>query len=191
MLELPIEEACEEAIAQVAAIRVRRTRAMIAAERARGEVTTREYDGGDLVTYADASAVQVESDADRSRRADEPAAYDETTEEPSDVPPTPGYEHVRTTTGPTGLRVSHYRPVDEAQAAPRSSEVRDPAARRSAVERVREHAAALGLEVVAESESVLVGPSGNHEFFLHLRVPGADGRATSARGRLPGAADPA
>ena len=28
-----------------------------------------------------------------------------------------------------------------------------------------------GLEVVAEAESVLVGPSGNHEFFLHLRVP--------------------
>ncbi len=26
-------------------------------------------------------------------------------------------------------------------------------------------------QVVAEAESVLVGPSGNHEFFLHLRVP--------------------
>jgi 23S rRNA (cytidine1920-2'-O)/16S rRNA (cytidine1409-2'-O)-methyltransferase len=51
--------------------------------------------------------------------------------------------------------------------------VRDPAARRAAVERVREHAAGLGLEVRGESESQLVGPAGNHEFFLHLRVPGA------------------
>ena len=49
--------------------------------------------------------------------------------------------------------------------------VRDPAARAEAVARVREHAQGLGLEVVAEAESVLVGPSGNHEFFLHLRVP--------------------
>ncbi len=54
--------------------------------------------------------------------------------------------------------------------------VRDPAARAEAVSRVREHARELGLEVVAEAESVLVGPSGNHEFFLHLRVP-AEGAA--------------
>jgi 23S rRNA (cytidine1920-2'-O)/16S rRNA (cytidine1409-2'-O)-methyltransferase len=52
--------------------------------------------------------------------------------------------------------------------------VRDPAARARAIERVRRHAAdELGLEVVAEAESVLVGPSGNHEYFLHLRVPAA------------------
>jgi 23S rRNA (cytidine1920-2'-O)/16S rRNA (cytidine1409-2'-O)-methyltransferase len=49
--------------------------------------------------------------------------------------------------------------------------VHDPASRAQAVGRVREHAESLGLEVVAEAESVLVGPSGNHEFFLHLRVP--------------------
>jgi 23S rRNA (cytidine1920-2'-O)/16S rRNA (cytidine1409-2'-O)-methyltransferase len=49
--------------------------------------------------------------------------------------------------------------------------VRDEAARREAVSRVREHAAGLGLEVLAEVESPLTGPSGNHEFFLHLRVP--------------------
>lgn len=49
--------------------------------------------------------------------------------------------------------------------------VRDPAARADAVARVRDHARALGLGVVGEAESVLVGPSGNHEFFLHLRVP--------------------
>ena len=49
--------------------------------------------------------------------------------------------------------------------------VRDPAARARAVARVRDHAHDLGLEVVAQVESSLVGPSGNHEFFLHLRVP--------------------
>ncbi len=49
--------------------------------------------------------------------------------------------------------------------------VRDPAARAEAVARVREHAESLGLDVAAEAESVLVGPAGNHEFFLHLRVP--------------------
>jgi hypothetical protein len=40
------------------------------------------------------------------------------------------------------------------------------------VARVREHAEGLGLECVAEVESSLVGPAGNHEFFLHLRAPG-------------------
>jgi 23S rRNA (cytidine1920-2'-O)/16S rRNA (cytidine1409-2'-O)-methyltransferase len=49
--------------------------------------------------------------------------------------------------------------------------VRDPAARAKAVARVRSCAEELGLEVLGETESVLVGPSGNHEFFLHLRVP--------------------
>jgi 23S rRNA (cytidine1920-2'-O)/16S rRNA (cytidine1409-2'-O)-methyltransferase len=51
--------------------------------------------------------------------------------------------------------------------------VRDPEARRAAVTRVREHAEGLGLACLGEAESVLTGPSGNHEFFLHLRVPGA------------------
>jgi 23S rRNA (cytidine1920-2'-O)/16S rRNA (cytidine1409-2'-O)-methyltransferase len=49
--------------------------------------------------------------------------------------------------------------------------VRDPAAWREAVERVREHARSLGLDDLGEVESPLTGPSGNHEFFLHLRVP--------------------
>jgi 23S rRNA (cytidine1920-2'-O)/16S rRNA (cytidine1409-2'-O)-methyltransferase len=53
--------------------------------------------------------------------------------------------------------------------------VRDPAARRTAVERVREHAASLGLVCLGEVESPLVGPSGNHEFFLHLRVAAEPG----------------
>ena len=49
--------------------------------------------------------------------------------------------------------------------------VRDPDARAAAVARVRDHALDLGLDVVGEVESPLVGPSGNHEFFLHLRLP--------------------
>jgi 23S rRNA (cytidine1920-2'-O)/16S rRNA (cytidine1409-2'-O)-methyltransferase len=57
--------------------------------------------------------------------------------------------------------------------------VRDPAAWAEAVARVREHAHEIGLEFVAEAESVLVGPSGNHEFFLHLRAPRRDGGATA------------
>jgi 23S rRNA (cytidine1920-2'-O)/16S rRNA (cytidine1409-2'-O)-methyltransferase len=49
--------------------------------------------------------------------------------------------------------------------------VRDPAARQAAVDRVRRHAEELGLGVLGGAESPLVGPAGNHEFFLHLRVP--------------------
>ena len=46
--------------------------------------------------------------------------------------------------------------------------VRDPAARVAAVARVETHARELGLEVRGSVESSLIGPSGNHEFFLHL-----------------------
>jgi 23S rRNA (cytidine1920-2'-O)/16S rRNA (cytidine1409-2'-O)-methyltransferase len=53
----------------------------------------------------------------------------------------------------------------------RKGVVRDPADRERAVERVRTFALELGLEHVATVESPLVGPAGNHEFFLHLRVP--------------------
>ncbi len=49
--------------------------------------------------------------------------------------------------------------------------VRDPAARERAVDRVAEAAEAAGLLVLGRCESPLVGPSGNHELFLHLRVP--------------------
>jgi len=51
--------------------------------------------------------------------------------------------------------------------------VRDPALRAVAVEKVADHARGLGLRVLGSVESPLVGPSGNHEFFLHLRLPGA------------------
>jgi 23S rRNA (cytidine1920-2'-O)/16S rRNA (cytidine1409-2'-O)-methyltransferase len=61
--------------------------------------------------------------------------------------------------------------------------------RQVAVERVREHAVGLGLEAAGMVESPLVGPAGNHEFFLHLRVPagwataaGSAATATSATG---------
>ena len=54
--------------------------------------------------------------------------------------------------------------------------VRDPARRAVAVARVREHAEGLGLACLAEVESPLIGPSGNHEFFLHLRVAGSSSR---------------
>jgi 23S rRNA (cytidine1920-2'-O)/16S rRNA (cytidine1409-2'-O)-methyltransferase len=47
--------------------------------------------------------------------------------------------------------------------------VRDPAARRAAVEQVADHARELGLAAAGEVESSLVGPAGNHETFLHLR----------------------
>jgi 23S rRNA (cytidine1920-2'-O)/16S rRNA (cytidine1409-2'-O)-methyltransferase len=53
--------------------------------------------------------------------------------------------------------------------------VRDPALRDEAVRRVREAAAALGLHVRDEAESVLPGPKGNRERFLLLEVPGITG----------------
>ena len=49
--------------------------------------------------------------------------------------------------------------------------VRDPGDRAAAVERVRSHALGLGLTDLGTVESPLVGPAGNHEFFLHLGVP--------------------
>jgi 23S rRNA (cytidine1920-2'-O)/16S rRNA (cytidine1409-2'-O)-methyltransferase len=53
----------------------------------------------------------------------------------------------------------------------RGGVVRDPAARRTAVERVREAAGGLGLAAEGESESRLPGPKGNREIFLLLRRP--------------------
>ena len=51
--------------------------------------------------------------------------------------------------------------------------VRDEQARAAAVERVADHARSLGLELLGSAESPLTGPAGNHEYFLHLRVPAA------------------
>lgn len=46
--------------------------------------------------------------------------------------------------------------------------VRDPAAREAAIEKVAEDARALGLAVRGRADSVLPGPDGNVEAFLHL-----------------------
>ncbi len=49
--------------------------------------------------------------------------------------------------------------------------VRDPAVRAAALERVRGHAAGLGLDVRGRIQSPLVGAAGNVEFLLHLVAP--------------------
>jgi 23S rRNA (cytidine1920-2'-O)/16S rRNA (cytidine1409-2'-O)-methyltransferase len=74
---------------------------------------------------------------------------------------------------PRGTIVAMVKPQFEAgpKDAPKGV-VRDPAVRSAAVARVRHHARELGLTVEGEVESSLVGPSGNHEIFLHLGVPG-------------------
>ena len=52
---------------------------------------------------------------------------------------------------------------------PSGGVVRDPAARADAVRRVAAQAAELGLGVLGVTASPLPGPSGNVEYFLHLR----------------------
>ena len=52
---------------------------------------------------------------------------------------------------------------------PSGGVVRDPAARADAVRRVAAQAGELGLGVLGVVASPLPGPSGNVEFFLHLR----------------------
>ena len=49
--------------------------------------------------------------------------------------------------------------------------MRDESKRLEAARRVREAAAALGLRMLGEAESVLAGPKGNRERFLLLGVP--------------------
>jgi 23S rRNA (cytidine1920-2'-O)/16S rRNA (cytidine1409-2'-O)-methyltransferase len=78
---------------------------------------------------------------------------------------------------PDGEIVALVKPQFESQ--PRDvpgGVVRDPSVRRAAIERVRRHAEDLGLRVRGEVESLLPGPAGNRETFLHLAV----GDATSA-----------
>ena len=53
--------------------------------------------------------------------------------------------------------------------------VRDPALRDEAVRRVCEAAAALGLRMLGEAESVLAGPKGNRERFVLLAVESPPG----------------
>jgi 23S rRNA (cytidine1920-2'-O)/16S rRNA (cytidine1409-2'-O)-methyltransferase len=49
--------------------------------------------------------------------------------------------------------------------------VRDPAVHRDVIDGVRSFATSIGLAVLGETPSSLVGPAGNREFFLHLAVP--------------------
>jgi 23S rRNA (cytidine1920-2'-O)/16S rRNA (cytidine1409-2'-O)-methyltransferase len=48
--------------------------------------------------------------------------------------------------------------------------VREESVRQAAIARVAEHATLLGLTIRGRVESPLVGPSGNHEYFLHMGV---------------------
>jgi 23S rRNA (cytidine1920-2'-O)/16S rRNA (cytidine1409-2'-O)-methyltransferase len=49
--------------------------------------------------------------------------------------------------------------------------VRDPAVHERVLGAVRAHASAIGLTVVAQATSTLLGPAGNREFFLDFAVP--------------------
>jgi 23S rRNA (cytidine1920-2'-O)/16S rRNA (cytidine1409-2'-O)-methyltransferase len=74
---------------------------------------------------------------------------------------------------PGGMIVSLVKPQFESE--PRvvpKGVVRDPAVQARAVDRVREAAIALSLDVRGHCASPLIGPAGNREFFLHLLVPG-------------------
>jgi 23S rRNA (cytidine1920-2'-O)/16S rRNA (cytidine1409-2'-O)-methyltransferase len=51
--------------------------------------------------------------------------------------------------------------------------VRDPAVHDRVLREVGDAAAALGLEQVGMIPSPILGPEGNREFLLHLRVPKA------------------
>lgn len=70
--------------------------------------------------------------------------------------------------------------------------VRDPAVHRATVERVASAAADLGLVALDVVASPILGPEGNREFLLHLRVPGTGGngelRGAEARGAAGAAA---
>ncbi len=48
--------------------------------------------------------------------------------------------------------------------------VRDDALRRKAVDTVKQFAGSIGLKVLGEVDSVLAGPKGNREVFIHLQV---------------------
>jgi 23S rRNA (cytidine1920-2'-O)/16S rRNA (cytidine1409-2'-O)-methyltransferase len=86
---------------------------------------------------------------------------------------------------PGGEVVGLVKPQFEAGPAQvRRGVVRDPAVRRAAVEQVEATAHACGLEVLGEVESPLVGPAGNHEWFVHLRA------ADPAGGRVEGPVAP-
>ncbi len=66
------------------------------------------------------------------------------------------------------------KPQFELEPGLHSGVVRDASLQRRAVEKVRDKARSLGFAVLGEVESPLPGRSGNREFWLYLRKPGAD-----------------
>ena len=49
--------------------------------------------------------------------------------------------------------------------------VRDPELRQQAVDKIKQFAESLGFELLGETMSPVVGPKGNREFLLYLRLP--------------------
>ena len=73
---------------------------------------------------------------------------------------------------PGGDLVALVKPQFEAgRSEVKGGVVRDPAVHERVVREVGEHAAGLGLEVAGSIRSPLLGPEGNREFLLALRVP--------------------
>jgi len=73
---------------------------------------------------------------------------------------------------PGGDLVALVKPQFEAgRSEVKGGVVRDPAVHERVVREVGEHAAGLGLEVAGSIRSPLLGPEGNREFLLVLRVP--------------------
>lgn len=68
--------------------------------------------------------------------------------------------------------------------------VRDPAKRQEAVDTVRAAAIAMGFDVLGETTSPILGPKGNVEFFLWLRLVSAGSRTTAGDDHSPPAATP-
>jgi len=78
--------------------------------------------------------------------------------------------------GEGGRIVALVKPQFEAgRGEARRGVVRDAAVHRRVVDRIRDHAAEIGLVVGGEVESPLTGPAGNREFFLDLEVPAKRG----------------
>lgn len=74
---------------------------------------------------------------------------------------------------PGGRVVALVKPQFEAgRQDVRKGVVRDPAVHRRVLGAVAEHALEIGFDVEGVVPSVLLGPAGNREFFLSLRLPG-------------------
>lgn len=82
-----------------------------------------------------------------------------------------------------GRIVALVKPQFEAgRAEVRRGVVRDPAVHGRVLRAVAGHALGLGLAVEGVVPSPLLGPAGNREFFLALRVSGADGEGPEGEG---------